>query len=141
MAFRKAMYLNGKSVQDEFCLIGTYQDKEYPTQAEYRGYLREQLSALDHLPDVFICANDFIAIDTLVVLKELGISVPDDVQVCGFDDSPESQIMSPTLTTIHSQIMGYSAVQLMMSRIGNPKMNCRTIYVETDLIYRESAPL
>jgi len=102
--------------------------------------LTEQFRKLNTLPDVFICANDFIAIDTLQVFKKLGISVPKDVCLCGFDDSPESRVMSPTLTTIHihSQIMGFSAVHLLMSRIKEPALNFRTIHTETSLIYRES---
>ena len=51
----------------------------------------ENIRQLKTLPDVFICANDFIAIDTLYALKELGYSVPKDVYLCGFDDSPESR--------------------------------------------------
>ena len=92
------------------------------------------------LPDVFICANDFIAIDALMVFKQLGISVPKDVYLCGFDDSPESKVMTPSLTTIHihSQIMGFSAVHLLISRIKEPSLNFRTIHTETSLIYRES---
>ena len=68
------------------------------------------------------CANDFIAIDTLQVFKKLGISVPSDVYLCGFDDSPESRIMSPTLTTIHihSQIMGFT--------IKHSGKRCRTVW-------------
>ena len=78
--------------------------------------------------------------DTLTVFKKLGISVPKDVYLCGFDDSPESKVMSPSLTTvhIHSQIMGFSAVHLLLSRIKEPSLNFRTIHTETSLIYRES---
>ena len=92
------------------------------------------------MPEVFICANDFIAMDTLMVFKKLGISVPKDVYLCGFDDSPESKVLSPSLTTvhIHSQIMGFSAVHLLISRIKEPSLNFRTIHTETSLIYRES---
>ena len=95
---------------------------------------------LDKLPDVFICANDFIAIDTLTAFKKLGISVPKDVYLCGFDDSPESRVTTPSLTTIHihSQIMGVSAVYLLLSRIKEPSLNFRTVHTETSLIYRES---
>ena len=76
----------------------------------------------------------------MYAFKELGISVPQDVYLCGFDDSPESKVTSPTLTTIHihSQIMGFSAVHLLISRIKEPYLNFRKIYTETRLIYRES---
>ena len=48
--------------------------------------------------------------------------------------------MTPTLTTIHihSQIMGFSAVHLLVSRIQEPSLNFRTMHTETRLIYRES---
>lgn len=72
--------------------------------------------------------------------EKSGYSVPEDVWLCGFDDSPESKIVTPTLTTIHihSQIMGFSAFNLLMSRINEPSLNYRTVHTETDLIYRES---
>lgn len=100
----------------------------------------EQFQALKTLPDVFLCANDFVAIDVLQVFRKLGISVPDDVYLCGFDDSPESRVITPPLTTIHihSQIMGFSAAHLLISRIREPSLNYRTIYTETSMIYRES---
>lgn len=133
MAFRQSMYLLGLPVEEQFCLADRCDDIYY-------DYLLEKVSSLEELPDVFLCANDFVAIDTLQVFKKLGISVPRDVYLCGFDDSPESRIITPTLTTIHihSQIMGFSAVHLLLSRIKEPTLNYRTIHTETSLIYRES---
>ena len=92
------------------------------------------------MPDVFICANDFVALDALAALKKLGLSVPEDIWLCGFDDSPESKVVTPSLTTvhIHSQIMGFSATHLLLSRIKEPSLNFRTLHTETSLIYRES---
>ncbi len=71
------------------------------------------------MPDVFLCANDFVALDALAVLKKLGLSVPEDIWLCGFDDSPESKVVTPSLTTIHihSQIMGFSAATRRLSLI------------------------
>ena len=113
---------------------------ENPDSADYQDYLLEHFRALKELPEVLICANDFIALDVINVLRQLNYKIPDDIMLCGFDDSPESKIVSPPLTTIHihTQIMGYSAVHLLMSRIKNPSLNYRTIYTETNLIYRES---
>ncbi len=106
----------------------------------YIKHVEDSLSALASLPDVFICANDFVALDTMNLLRKMNLSVPEDVWLCGFDDSPESRIMSPRLTSIHihSQIMGQAAVNLLCSRIHSPYINYRTVYTETDLIYRES---
>lgn len=134
------MFLSGLPCPEQFCFIDIPKDKDAPTEKKYSEHLREYFQKLDELPDVFICANDFVAIDTLHVFKELGISVPKDVYLCGFDDSPESKLITPSLTTIHihTQIMGFSAAHLLMSRIKEPALNFRTIYTETDLIYRES---
>lgn len=106
----------------------------------YENYLDHALRNLPVLPDVFICANDFIAINILHVFEKLGIRVPDDVLLCGFDDSPESRILTPRLTSIHihTQIMGLSAAHLLLSRIKEPALNYRTVYTETNIIYRES---
>lgn len=140
LGYRNAMYLSGQPCPEECCITGSAPGSRKFESESYQAYLEEQIRKLDALPDVFICANDFIAIDTLQVFKKLEISVPQDVYLCGFDDSPESRVMSPTLTTIHihSQIMGFSAVHLLMSRIKEPSLNFRTIHTETSLIYRES---
>ncbi len=140
LAYRNAMYLSGLPYEEDCCITGNEHSSRGPLYKNYKEYLSHQIQRLDSLPDVFICANDFIAIDTLLVLKALGITVPKDVWLCGFDDSPESRILSPTLTTIHihSQIMGFSAVHLLLSRINDPSLNYRTIHTETSLIYRES---
>ncbi len=140
MGYRNAMYLLGLSCPDEYCITGNQEQVQNPSSKEYQEYLTMCFEKMDVLPDVFICANDFIAMDVLNVFKKMGISVPGDVCLCGFDDSPESKLMTPSLTTIHihSQIMGFSAVHLLISRIKEPSLNFRTMYTETSLIYRES---
>ena len=140
MAYRNAMFLAGLPCPDELSILQSKDGIRYPSSEDYHEYLEESFRKLPHLPEVFICANDFIALDALQVLKKLGYSVPKDVYLIGFDDSPESRIITPAFTTIHihSQIMGFSAVNLLMSRINEPSLNYRTVYTETTLIYRES---
>ena len=140
MAYRDAMYLFGLECPDEYCITGNREGVRSPSSTDYREYLTEKIQRLDKLPDVFVCANDFVALDALQVLKDLGYSVPEDIYLCGFDDSPESRIITPTLTTvhIHSQIMGFAAVQMLVSRIDEPSLDYRIMHTETDLIYRES---
>lgn len=139
-AYRNAMHLSGLSCPDEYCITKYKTESHHPYPRDYKEYLTECLQKLEHMPDVFLCANDFVAIDAMQVLKKLGYSMPQDVYLCGFDDSPESKIVTPALTTIHihSQIMGVSAVSLLMSRINEPSLNYRTMHAETTLIYRES---
>lgn len=129
------MYLYSLPIVEEYSLT-----QASPNSMHYTEYLYNSVENMKELPEVFICANDFAAIDLLQALKKQGISCPDDILIVGFDDSPESRLMTPKLTTchIHSQIMGFSAAQLLISRIKQPDLNYRTLYTETDLIYRES---
>lgn len=140
MAFRTSLMIYDMEYDETFCIAGNVSGIKYPTHKEYRDYISERLSSLSQMPDVFICSNDFVAIDVIKSLRKLNISVPDDVYLCGFDDSPESKIVMPSLTTIHihSQIMGYSAVQLLISRINEPSLNYRIVHTETNIKYRES---
>lgn len=104
-------------------------------------WLSRHIASLPKLPEVFFCANDFLAISTLKALKILNYSVPKDVLLCGFDNSIESQIIDPPLTTVNipSFSMGYTAADLILSRIETPEMPYRTTYIKTNVIFRESA--
>ncbi len=128
-AFRYAMLMANAPVEERFCI-----------KTDGTERLEEALAALTDCPDVFICANDFVAEDAIYTLRKLGRSVPEDVLFCGFDDSPNSRIMTPTLTTvhIHTQIMAVAAMQLLLSRIEEPGLDFRTVHTETGLIYRDS---
>lgn len=109
-------------------------------QQNYPVSLYETIRRFKTMPDAFVCANDFVAMDLVKALNELGYSVPDDIWVCGFDDSQEASYFAPHLTSIHihGQIMGYTAANLLMTRIEEPSLNYRTVYTETNLILRES---
>ena len=109
-------------------------------QQNYPVSLYETIRRFKTMPEAFVCANDFVAMDLVKALNELGYSVPDDIWVCGFDDSQEASYFAPRLTSIHihEQIMGYTAANLLMTRIEEPSLNYRTVYTETNLILRES---
>lgn len=57
-------------------------------------------------PDAIICADDSLALGALMACQELGIQIPDQVQVAGFIDSPACQICKPTLTSVTIPIEG-----------------------------------
>ena len=128
-AFRGAMFMAEVPVEERFLI-----------KANKPETLREPLMALTELPDVFLCANDFVALDAMEILSRRGISVPRDVMLCGFDDAAESRICKPPLTTIHihTQVMAFSAVQLLMSRIKEPSLDYRIVHTQCDLIERDS---
>lgn len=140
MAYRNGMFLHNLPIEERFCFTNNLTEGEDVMNHPYRSYLYYSFKDMKELPDAFVCANDFIAFDLMQVFKVLGVSVPKDVYLFGFDDSPESRLVTPTLSTvhIHSQIMGYSATQLLISRINEPSLNFRTVHTESTLILRES---
>lgn len=102
--------------------------------------LEETVGQVPRLPDVFVCANDFVAIDLIRVLKKRGINIPKDVQITGFDNSAESRIIEPHLTTIDipSSQMGFIAADMLQSRIMEPDTPFRITHVRTTLKLRDS---
>ena len=128
-ALRMTMLTAGVPVEERF-LIRSNEDKKMETA----------LNALTELPEVFVCANDFVAMDAMQILRRRGFHFPEDVLFCGFDDSPESRTLSPSLTTVHIRtgILAFSAVQLLLARIKDPTLDYRTVYAETYLVERES---
>ena len=133
MAYKDAMEYFGLTEGLNTCAMPSGQ-QNYPVS------LYETIRRFKTMPDAFVCANDFVAMDLVKALNELGYSVPDDIWVCGFDDSQEASYFAPRLTSIHihGQIMGYTAANLLMTRIEEPSLNYRTVYTETNLILRES---
>ena len=131
-AFRMAMLMADVPVDDRYVFCTNRVEE-----------IIEQISELEELPDVFICANDFIAGDLFRGLFTIGKSVPEDVMILGFDNSPESRMLRPSLSTvhIHTQVMAISAIQLLLSRRNEPSMDARTVHTETELILRDSTRL
>lgn len=128
-AFRLGMLMAGVDVDERFLI-----------KFNFVNEIGQELERLEEMPDLFICANDFVALDAMQALRARGLDVPRDVMLAGFDDSAESRRCMPPLTTIHihTQIMAYSAVQLLSSRIKEPSLDFRRVYTETELIYRAS---
>ncbi len=54
--------------------------------------------------DALVCANDLMAAGCMSALKELGVNIPEDVKITGFDDAVTSKISKPRLTTINQSI-------------------------------------
>lgn len=134
-AYVSAMADNNLNIDTSLCILDDDSNPYYDT-----SWLSEKIKSLKEMPEVFFCANDFLATSTIKALRSLGRNVPKDVMVCGFDNAPEATIIEPNLTTvkIHSSSMGYTAADILLSRIANPHTPYKKTYIETDIIYRES---
>jgi LacI family transcriptional regulator len=94
-------------------------------------------------PDAVFCANDLTAIGAVDAARDLGLAIPDDVAVVGFDDVDAATIVSPTLTTVRNPAYdaGCAAGELLLSRmLGHYTADeGRTVVLPCPLIRRESA--
>ena len=117
-AFRMAMLMADVPVDERYVFCNNRAEE-----------IIETIAGLEELPDVFMFS--------------IGKSVPDDVLVLGFDNSPESRIFRPALSTIHihTQVMAFAAMQLLISRRHEPSLDSRIVHTETELIYRDSTRL
>lgn len=55
-------------------------------------------------PDAILCMTDKIAIGVIAAAKELDIKIPQDLKLVGFDDIPESSMVTPTLSSVHQHL-------------------------------------
>lgn len=91
------------------------------------------------MPEVVVCANDYMAIALIEELARRGYKVPEDVKITGFDDIDSAAVATTSLTTVGVPFveMADKAIHLIddILRGDNPPMHT---YVTTDLIVRES---
>lgn len=104
------------------------------------NYLAERLKSMKHLPDVFICGNDWTAIQIMHAAQFLGYAVPRDFSICGFDNIAESEHTFPPLTTISTpkEALGTAAAECIVNRMRNPDAPYVYSQYMTTLILRES---
>jgi LacI family transcriptional regulator len=108
---------------------------------EDRGYqATEQLLRLEVPPTAIFTSADTAAFGALRALRDAGLRVPEDVSILGFDDIPESSLVTPPLTTVRQPLkeMGATAVRLLRNLMDDPEMTPRRTELETQLIVRES---
>ncbi|GLQ21408.1 LacI family DNA-binding transcriptional regulator [Algimonas porphyrae] len=97
------------------------------------------LSRPDRPTAIFAC-NDEMAAAVIMVANRLGISVPGELSVAGFDNTPISETLWPSLTTVaqpFSQI-AYEAVKLVSRRTGGDSNVSATHVLPHDILIRES---
>lgn len=72
-------------------------------------------------PTALVCANDDMAAGALLTAHKLGLDIPTDISITGFDDTPVSEIVWPPLTTVHQPIrqLGARAVEQLVSVLNN----------------------
>lgn len=90
-------------------------------------------------PTAIICGNDVLAAGAITKAKDLGLRVPADVSITGFDDIELAEVVEPKLTTVHvpHRRMGEAAARILLD-IRDGKTECHSIELETSIVMRDS---
>jgi len=109
----------------------------------YSFHVHECLTA--HLPRLLrsgctaiICSHDLLAYSVMIHCKELGLRIPDDISIMGYDDLPLCAYTIPPLTTIRQNrpALGSTAFQSLLSKLGGISLSSLTLHPE--LVERSS---
>lgn len=105
--------------------------------------LKDFYVSLPQLPDVIVCANDFIALNVLDAIRQIHYVNLQNINIIGFDNIPESRLKNPKLSTVNidKQALGQQAVRTLIERINLPQLPCRYFYLRNTFIKRETTPL
>ncbi|KAF7600257.1 MAG: LacI family transcriptional regulator [Candidatus Dactylopiibacterium carminicum] len=97
----------------------------------------------DYKTDAIVCYNDMIAIGLLHGLCALGVRVPDDILLAGFDNIPVSRYVTPSLTTVdmRSEDLGGHSLERLHRAIQSGDYSPTVEYLEPRLLVRASTQL
>lgn len=110
--YKKVMERHGVEIGEHSVYHGNYWTTKGPQAVDW-------FLANGNMPEVIVCANDYMALSVIEELKRRGIRVPEDIKVSGFDNIDEGHILSTRLATaeIPAGEMGEKAVNLLMDII------------------------
>ena len=91
-------------------------------------------------PTALLVINDMLAIAVMRAANDLGLAIPGDLSVAGFDDIPFSSYTSPRLTTVsgNAEASGRAAVRLLLKRFAEPDLPQQVTTANVELVVRES---
>ena len=129
--YREALNKAGIPIDDSMIASG-----DYTTETGVSG--ARELLALESPPTAIFASNDQMAMGVFQVAEELGMRIPEDLSVIGFDNITESKYMG--LTTVDQFIseMGYVATQMLIKIINDVPLEDQTYQMQTRLVIRNS---
>lgn len=94
-------------------------------------------------PDAIFCLYDYCAISVMRAVSIMGLRIPEDISVIGYDNIPLSNYLPTSLSTIDtkSKIVGRQAAEILIEKIINPDASIKQITIKPELVIRESTSL
>jgi len=132
--YYKALKDNNIEIKEEFIFEADFTEEGAITAA------KEMLPIIDEV-DALFAANDLMALGVIKAFREVGISIPDDIALVGYDGIKMGEFIQPSLTTIMNPGIekGKKAMDLLIKQLKNEKVEKRNILLPPKLLIRESA--
>ncbi len=129
--YRDALKKTGLPVDEQLIVSG-----DYTTKTGIEG--GQKLLTLEDRPTAIFASNDQMAMGVYQIAEKMGLSIPNDFSLVGFDNIPESKYLG--LTTIDQFIlrMGYTATQMLIKIINEIPLEDQTFRMKTQLVVRNS---
>ncbi len=134
--YQLSMISHSYPINPDRCI---FDDSPLDTLLSDPDVLRRALTNMEKLPSAWICSGDRMAIAMMQALTQIGLAVPHDVSIFGFDDLELSSMVTPPLTTMHvdRRAMGKRAVELLLAH-QDPKTGHSKHALPTRLVVRGS---
>lgn len=130
--FKACLAANGLPFSDSQLIFGEFTEQDAYQRMLDLGRGAKRFTAM-------IGANDRVAIGAMAALTDLGLSIPDDVAVIGFDNIATGLFVRPSLSTmdIPAQSMGAEGMRLLMKVQNGERVPSRTVF-DAPLLIRQS---
>ena len=130
--YRRALAAAGAAAVPELMVEGDF-------GRERAHELALTLLTREDRPSAIFASNDLAALGVLDAAGELGLDVPRDVSVVGFDNVPESVLSRPALTTVAQpiQLMGHQALTMLIAQLDGEPVDDHVV-LPTELVLRGS---
>ncbi len=132
--FRQAMHDAGLPVDDGWVVQGDF------TEESGLECVQQLFNRSGSPVTAIFASNDAMAIGAMKGLKSMGLNIPGDVSLVGYDDIHIASYISPSLTTVRSSILAMSsaAVNNLIQLIENGSSESHYITIPAELMVRES---
>jgi LacI family transcriptional regulator len=131
--YRAALRRAGIPVDQAYVRLGDF-------HRDAAGQMALELLDLPERPTAIFCTDSVITLGVLEALQRVGVAMPDEMSVLGFDDPEWSQVVRPTLTVVDQPVydLGSLAARRVIARIRGDESRPRPHRLATTLIVRES---
>lgn len=133
-AYKKALKSNGIKYDEKLVLHGNF-ELDFAIQVMQEKYPRKELIDFDSI----ICVNDLTALGCQTHLHKIGVNVPDEVKIIGYDDSSYAAQAKPRISTMNQRIknQGYISAELIYKKLCGIDIPKHKV-IEVKPIYKQS---